>query len=158
MTDNARPHQPIDMNRHASLREFLAARGVSPEVEYVETTPVTDGVTCDVYRFRDSEAYDLAIVEVRAGKRTPLQRVLTGTETIEGHLAGRGTLTVRAPNGRETAYRFPAERATPVAVAVGEIMQWHADSGETLMFFELCAPPYTDGRFEDLGVSAGGTG
>jgi hypothetical protein len=38
----------------------------------------------------------------------------------------------------------------PMAVEVGQIMRWRADTGEALVFFELCAPRYAEGRFEDL--------
>ena len=35
-------------------------------------------------------------------------------------------------------------------VEIGEIMQWQADENESLVVFEICFPPYQDGRFENL--------
>jgi hypothetical protein len=51
---------------------------------------------------------------------------------------------------RERVYRYPDSK-TPLSVEVkiGEIMQWAAgDDG--LVFYEICDPPYIDGRYENL--------
>ncbi len=37
-----------------------------------------------------------------------------------------------------------------VVVGVGQIMQWTAPEDTDLVFYEVCDPPYQDGRFEDL--------
>jgi len=124
--------------------------GVDQPVEFVETATVTDGVTCDVYRFTGDATRDLGVVEVRPGCRTPLQRVLAGDSTVEGLVAGRGTLTVTRPDGQVRVHDFAGPGAAPVHVHVGDLMQWHADPQTPLVFFEVCSPPYAPGRFEDL--------
>jgi hypothetical protein len=123
--------------------------GLADRVVYVETVAVRPGVTCDVYRFATDQTWDLAVVEVHAGHKTPHQRVVDGETTIEGRIAGQGVLTV-SNQGNVVAYEFRDDEAQPVSVKQGEQMQWHADTNEPLYFFELCNPPYADGRFEDL--------
>lgn len=120
------------------------------DIELVENTTVTDGVTCDVYRFTADAERDLGVVGVRPGCRTPLQRVLAGDSTLEGLLSGRGRLTVTKPDGQVHVHDFADPRAAPVSVGIGDLMQWHADAGAPLVFFEVCAPPYEPGRFQDL--------
>jgi hypothetical protein len=44
---------------------------------------------------------------------------------------------------------MPKDAYKEVIVKVGETMQWvAAESG--LTFYEICEPPYIDGRFENL--------
>jgi hypothetical protein len=111
-------------------------------------------VECDVYAFANDGFRDLAIVRVKAGAKTPLQRVLRGLSTIEGLYGGSGTLTVRRDDGRKRLYRFEAgddpKKMAGVTVQIGQVMQWAADKGEDLVFYEICDPPYEDGRFENL--------
>lgn len=80
-----------EFEKHPRLEHFRH-QGESIEVEFVETMQVKDGVSCDVYRFRDRDTSDLAIVSVDAGAATPMQRVLQGDETVEGFLSGKGAL------------------------------------------------------------------
>lgn len=118
-------------------------------VEFVETMNVKDGVVCDVYSFVGDTTKDLGVVTVKRGHKTPLQRVLEGDKTIEGFVSGNGTLTVKSTNGEKKAYQFnDDDDATFVEVAVGETMQWSADSD--LVFYEICHPPYSAGRFENV--------
>ena len=118
-------------------------------VEFVETTAVKAGVECDVYRFVGDTMKDLGIIRAASGSSTPLQRVVGGIQTIEGFLEGSGILTTTDTDGHTQQYTYPDEH-TPaeVAVIIGQTMQWQATSD--LTFYEICEPPYADGRYEDL--------
>jgi hypothetical protein len=52
--------------------------------------------------------------------------------------------------GKIRTYSFPAADSNEVAVAVGETMQWQAADEADLVVYEICEPPYADGRFENL--------
>ncbi len=121
-------------------------------VSFVETTKVTTGVECDVYKFTGDEGKDLGIIRINPGCKTPLQRVLKGDRTIEGYLSGKGKLVITNPNNTQTEYPVSDDTPNPftVSVRVGEQMQWQADAGSPLMAYEICFPPYKDGRFENL--------
>ena len=88
---------------------------------------------------------DLAIIAVKAHGATPLQKVLKGDKAIEGYLAGGGKFYL---NDKE--YVVPGDMST-FEVRAGDTMQWHADE-QGLLFFEICYPPYADGRFENVGA------
>ena len=122
------------------------------QVTYVETMRVKDGVECDTYSFVSDGSEDLAIVRVTKGFKTPLQRILKGTKTIEGYIRGSGTLTVTSKDRSIKIYSFSQEAdANPnpeIEVHIGELMQWSAKTD--LTFYEICEPPYEDGRFENL--------
>jgi hypothetical protein len=132
------------------LSEFPWGGRVQPVV-FIETTQVKDGVECDVYQFVDDDTKDLGIVRVAEGSHTPLQRILKGIRTIEGFMGGNGSLVVGKKDGTAAEYVFPPAEGAPneVEVEVGETMQWQATKGK-LTFFEVCEPPYEDGRFENL--------
>lgn len=120
--------------------------------EYLETMDVVDGVVCDVYVHPETEERDLGIVTIQPGYKTPLQRVLTGEETIEGLVSGKGTLTITHKDGSQTVHHVDEadEIAFAQTVGVGELMQWQADPDSELVIFEICYPPYEDGRFENI--------
>lgn len=117
-------------------------------IQYVETTNVKDGVVCDVYEFSEDKKRDLAIVRVAKGSKTPLQKVVEGTETIEGYFSGSGTLTL-IMNGVTKSYNFNPGDKGEIVVNKGDVMQWRATDGD-LEFYELCTPPFADGRFENI--------
>jgi len=117
---------------------------------FIETVTVKEGVECDIYSFENDGSKDLAIVRVAAGAKTPLQQVLSGVTTTEGFLSGEGTLTVQS-NGEATTLSFNEESPGEVLVEVGQTMQWEADPNSELVFYEVCVPPYEEGRFENLG-------
>ena len=119
-------------------------------VRYIETMEVKEGVECDLYSFNDDPTKDLAVIRVAAGAKTPMQRVLSGLTTTEGHLAGKGTLTIQSPDGLVTSFGFDGQNEGEALVEVGQIMQWAADPDRELVFYEVCVPPYEDGRFEDV--------
>lgn len=120
-------------------------------VAYVETIQVKDGVECDTYSFVGDDTQDLAIVRVTRGYKTPLQKILKGNKTIEGFLKGEGVLKVWHEDGIIDIYEFDTIKTKKeVEVAIGQIMQWTAPGDNDLTFYEICDPPYQDGRFEDL--------
>lgn len=117
-------------------------------VKFEETLHVEEGVTCDVYSFVGTDVKDLGIVKVKSGHKTPLQLVVGGDKTIEVFSKGKGVLTVTDKDGNKHIYEFPDEPQTAIEVKVGEKMQWEAQ--EDLEFYEICYPPYSDGRYESL--------
>lgn len=120
-------------------------------VSFVESMTVKEGVECDVYSFDGDSSKDLAVVSVREGAKTPLQRVLSGVTTTEGFLSGKGTLTVELLDGTVETFKFDEQnQGEAVQIEVGQIMQWTADPGSDLVFYEVCEPPYEDGRYENL--------
>ena len=131
-----------------SKLSFFEYKGEEMPVRFLETNQVREGVVCDVYEFIEDTSKDLAIIRVANGASTPLQKVLSGTRTIEGYLEGKGTLLVGETEQRLHAYEFPNEKINEVEVKVGQLMCWQAK--ENLTFYEICEPPYQDGRFQDL--------
>jgi hypothetical protein len=119
-------------------------------VTFLNTEQVKDGVECDIYSFAGDTTKDLAIVRVQPGYRTPLQKVISGKQTIEGYVNGTGRLKIVKIDSEATYYEFaPENQNLPVSVQVGELMQWKAAGDSTLTFYELCTPPYEKGRFEN---------
>ena len=131
------------------LTKFSLGDEVVP-VHFVETQIVKEGVECDIYLFSNDASKDLAIVRVSRGHKTPLQRVLLGDKTVEGLYSGKGTLTVCSDDNSTTRYSLSGSDSDEIVVKVGQTMQWYADGDTDLVFYEICEPPYADGRFEDL--------
>ncbi len=120
------------------------------DVTFKETTKVARGVVCDVYKFDMDKSRDLALVLVNRGCKTPLQKVLKGNSTIEGFLIGKGKLTVKDKKGKTRKHVFGPGDKGEIEVKVGQTVQWVADKEDNLVFYEICDPPYEEGRFEDL--------
>lgn len=119
--------------------------------KFIETMQVTDGVECDVYIHPETNERDLAIITIAPGKSTPLQKVLNGEETIEGYISGKGRLVITHVDGSESIFEVDQNSVGFAhTIKIGEIMQWHADNNEELVLFEICYPPYEDGRYENL--------
>jgi uncharacterized protein YqfB (UPF0267 family) len=116
-------------------------------ITYIEILEVKAGVFCDVYQFTNDTGKDLGIVRVQKGSKTPLQKVLSGDNTIEIFKDGKGVLTITDVNGNKIRHEFPSE-TTEVEIKVGELMQWEAL--EDLTFAEVCFPPYQDGRYKNI--------
>lgn len=131
------------------LTQFLLDGKACP-VRFVDAQTIQEGVECDLYDFVDDTSKDLAIVRVTQGHKTPLQRVLLGDKTVEGLYSGTGTLAVHSADGKTEEYAFSSSDNKAVVVSVGQIMQWYANGDEDLTFYEICYPPYIDGRFENL--------
>lgn len=126
--------------------------GNGPEkVLFVETMNVVDGVECDVYTVEGDDSKDLGIIRIK-GTKTPLQRVLQGEKTVEGFISGKGKLTITRQNRLEEIYEVDGSKKTnfKIDVGIGDTMQWQADPGCDLIAFEICVPPYQDGRYENL--------
>ena len=121
------------------------------KVSLIETMHVKDGVECSIYSFVGDATQDLAIVRVTKGLKTPIQKILKGNKTIQGLLEGKGMLVVQLENGATNTYDLDIICTNKeVEVKVGQIMQWTASADIDLVFYEICDPPYRDGRFEDL--------
>jgi len=132
----------------ANFNVFQFASEQSP-VRFEETIIVKEGVICDVYKIEGDDTKDLAIVTVAPREKTPLQKVLKGLKTLEGYKSGEGSLTITRANGQLETYSYDNnEPAEPILVNIGDVMQWQA--GNELVFYEICQPPYEDGRYENL--------
>ncbi|MDZ7786299.1 MAG: hypothetical protein U5L95_04225 [Candidatus Saccharibacteria bacterium] len=117
------------------------------ELKFLETQQVKNGVVCDVYEFVTDNSCDLGIVAVESGRKTPRQKILSGDKTIEGYVSGQGVLEVKKPDGKIHEYMFPSTE-NEVELHVGDTMQWIAETD--LVFYEICYPAYSDGRFQNL--------
>ena len=118
-------------------------------VVFVETMKVVEGVECDVYKFDGDVSKDLGIIRIKAECKTPLQKVLKGERTAEGFISGRGRLVITKTDGEQKIYN--GEEGLSVNVGIGELMQWQAEVDSELEVYEVCFPPYEDGRFENVG-------
>ena len=127
--------------------------GKEQAVSYVERTKVAKGVSCGVYSFDRDPKKDLGIIKIAPGCKTPLQKVLNGDRTIEGYRSGKGKLTITKPDGKPEDHPVGGEQQEPfsVTVEIGELMQWEADKESFLVAYEVCFPPYQDGRYENIG-------
>lgn len=132
------------------VQKQFPIEGKTQYVQYTGTVEVADGVRCTTYAVKDDTSVDLAIVTVEPGHKTPRQRVLRGEVTIEGYFKGEGTLTMESPDGVVESIEFGIGRdVSSREVKVGEIMQWVAGE-QGLVFYEVCRPPFAEGRFENL--------
>lgn len=118
-------------------------------VKFVESSEVFPGVVCDVYFHPETKERDLGVIYIEAGKKTKPQRVLSGDQTIEGYISGTGRLCIQKPSGEKLIFEVNQNsEGFAQVVEVEDIMQWQAD--DNLVIFEICFPPYQDGRFENL--------
>lgn len=118
-------------------------------VEFAETQSVKDGVECDVYSFTGDSSKDLGIIRIKNGSRTPKQKILKGDKTVEGLLAGTAGLAISSASYGEVLFGYADNSyGTETVLEVGDTMQWTAD--EDSVCYEICYPPYEDGRFENL--------
>ena len=136
----------------APLTEFQFEEGLE-SVNFIETISVVDDVTCDVYSVEDDTSKDLGIIKIKLGSKTRRQRVKKGERTIEGHVSGRGKLTItRKKSGKSEIHPVDDNIIRfSIDVGIGDVMQWLADENSNLVAFEVCIPPYEEGRFEDIG-------
>ncbi|MCB9813269.1 MAG: hypothetical protein H6772_02570 [Pseudomonadales bacterium] len=117
--------------------------------KFIVSSEVFPGVVCDVYLHPETKERDLGVIYIESGKKTKPQKVLTGQETIEGYISGKGRLIILKPNGEKLVFEVsPETEGFSHTIEVGDIMQWQSD--ENLVVFEICYPPYQDGRFENL--------
>jgi len=113
-------------------------------VTYIETTLPNSATECDVYKFNNDVTRDVAVISIKPNGKTPRQRVVRGDKTIEGFISGSGDFHIN-----DTVYQLPNPDAEVFVVSKNDVMQWVAGS-DGLTFYEICTPPYADGRFEDL--------
>lgn len=132
----------------APLKTF-AFEGKEEPISFVETMHVTEGVECDVYTFDKDSKKDLGVIRIAPGKKTPLQKVLKGNRTIEGSISGKGKLVIIKPDGKQDTY-VTGKEPISVDVKIGELMQWQANKDSNLVAYEICYPPYQDGRYENI--------
>lgn len=140
---------------------FTDMLGHEHQIEHTDSLAVVEGVLCDTYAFTEDASRDLAIVTVNPGVATPLHEVVSGTKTLEGYVSGAGKLCIAGIQGATTIHTFgqpniqKTETTTKeIEIVVGDIVQWRADPLLPLTFYEICEPPYEDGRFRVLTESA----
>ena len=77
--------------------------------------------------------------------------MLLGEKTVEWYVSGKGKLTLTKSDGEQAVFNADGSEPVVVTVNVGETMQWEANPDSNLVAFEICIPPYEDGRFENIG-------
>jgi hypothetical protein len=142
----------MDTGQNTAPMRSFSFDGKRQPVSFVETLHVTNDVNCDVYAFDGDQTKDLGIIRIRPGGKTPLQKVLKGDKTIEGYISGTGKLIITQPDGKQKVYIADPKSPKPIVVTVGinEVMQWEADKESELTAYEICFPPYEDGRYENI--------
>lgn len=129
--------------------EQFTYRNETVTTQLIDSQEVFPGVICDAYLHPETKERDLGVIYIEAGKKTKPQKVLSGIETIEGYMSGVGRLIILKPSGEKLTFEVNQEsEGFSHTVEVGDIMQWQAD--EDLVVFEICYPPYQDGRYENL--------
>ena len=124
----------------------------SQQVEFAETTFPAEGVECDVYNFVGDNSKDLGVIKIGRANKTPPQRVENGERTTERYASGNGRLIVKKKDGTNILYEINTTSRVPLSVDVeiGDVMQWEASQGSDLVAYEVCTPPYKDGRYTNL--------
>ncbi len=142
----------VGSEQNATRINSFNFEGQEQPVSFVKTLPITEGVECDVYTFDGDSTKDLGIIRIKPGSKTALQKVLKGEKTIEGYVSGKGKLTLTRADGREEPPYNVGESQEPFSatVMVGDLMQWEAAADSSLVAYEICLPPYENGRFENL--------
>jgi len=142
----------METEPRSSKLKWFKFEGARRPVEFKETVVVTEGVECDVYIFTGDSTLDLGVIRISPNYSTPLQRVLSGDRTIEGYISGRGQLIVHRRNGRFEIHKvgFTPSRPPTIDIEVGDFMQWRAFDKGSLLVYEICYPPYQDGRYESI--------
>lgn len=119
------------------------------KVVFTETQQVKVGVECDIYSFVGDDTKDLGIIRLEKGATTPIQLIQKGEKTIEGFLYGNATLKTFDSSGRMFERRFwDGNYDGNVELGIGYTMKWRA--AEYSILYEICYPPYEDGRFKNL--------
>ena len=116
---------------------------------FVESSEVQNSVICDVYSFdtlSEISNSDLGIVVIESDYSTPLQRILTGEKTIEGHISGSDYLVVDTGTLDQKKFEVQADCTFEITLNIGQTMQWFSTSD--LVIYEICYPKYSDGRFK----------
>lgn len=126
-------------------------QGEDLKVNFLESTQVVPGVTCDAYEFVGDASKDLGLITLEPVTKTPRQLVLLGDKTIEGYVSGVGSLEITRASGSQEIYHFDAiKKSFTIEVLIGDTMQWIAGPEAVLLIYEICFPPYIEGRFRNL--------
>ena len=122
------------------------------KISFIETLSIAIGVECDVFIFENDSSKDLGIIRIEANSKTPLQKVLKGDKTIEGYISGKGILSVTKSNNIVKKYIVDNTKSKDffINIEIGEKMQWKSAKDSPLVVFEICYPPYKDGRFKNI--------
>ena len=144
--------KPFPQNEQKHLLTSFECDNRSQPVEFVKTEQVTKGVECDVYSFIGDPTKDLGIIRIQPGFKTPRQRVIQGEKTIEGYISGKGKLIIERGAGEREEYNLKDKRRNKpeITVNIGDTMQWQAAIDSYLIAYEICFPPYGEGRYEEL--------
>ncbi len=61
-------------------------------------------------------------------------------------------MLIISPDGSKEIFKFEPNIVYDfsVVIEVGQIMQWQADKKCELIAYEVCYPPYEDGRYKNL--------
>lgn len=142
----------MEFERERTAFKWFKYEGIRMPVSFRETVVVTEGVECDVYSFVDDSTKDLGVIRINKGFGTPLQRVLIGDRTIEGYISGKGRLIIHRLNGKFEIHKVGNTPTKPPAIdiEIGDLMQWKASKHKPLVAYEICYPPYQDGRYENI--------
>ncbi|HJM04709.1 MAG TPA: alpha/beta hydrolase [Candidatus Saccharimonadaceae bacterium] len=130
----------------ASQQKLATFRG--QRITFSETQTVADGVECDVYSFAYDASKDLGVIRIKAGSSTPRQQIIKGDRTVEGFLAGKVNLDVMSNSDEKTHEHDDDNYGSDISLGVGDTMQWSAF--EDSVCFEICYPPYEEGRFRNI--------
>lgn len=129
--------------------QYFTCDWVKLPIQYIETIQVKEWVECDVYSFIGDNEKDLGIIRVKSWYSTPLQEVLQWDKTIEWYISGTWSLAILDKNQKRIIYPVQADSSGFTKnVDIWEQMQWTAHTD--LSFYEICFPPYSDGRFKNL--------
>lgn len=75
---------------------------------------------------------------------------MRGEKTVEGYISGEGEFIIERIGGKKDVFKVKDGDSFQIDVKVGEIMQWRNTKNSDLIFFEICLPPYSDGRYKNL--------
>ena len=119
-------------------------------VTFLETMQVKKGVKCDVYEFTDDSEKDLGIIRISAWQKTPRQKVLKWDSTIEGFISGKWKLVIENSSKNKKEHLVWDWKEFSLKIQKWEIIQIIADKNSDLVMYEICYPPYEDGRFLEV--------
>ena len=85
--------------------------GTELPVTFVESQHIQEGVTCETYTIKGDSSKDLAVIQIEPGSKSPKQRVLSGTRTIQRFVSGSATLFVTNTEGKTRKISFKADKA-----------------------------------------------
>ena len=127
--------------------------GFDLAVKFRKATQVAPGVVCEEFDCVDKPEMDIGIIRIDPGAKTPPQKLLSGTRTVEGFLSGAGALFVTPEGGEFESFSFGMTNRIGRKFAElqpGDVVQWVAAPDSELVAIEMCWPPFSEGRFENV--------